>query len=269
MITNVQRSMPRYIDDLMARRALEQCNGDVDAAVEKLQDMEDGSSVSSHNGSSGSAERDLDSDDDSNSGPKKKQDRRLSRATKAMRRVRAETQALEAAADVTNTDRESSPQSETVSLPLRTIKATKPRLILRTRRKSPNAGPENEDDGDLIAPSDDTDDGEFKPDVDDDKPKSEYSSTSRAQSRASTPASANLEVQAESTKTAKTAQKQDGPQRRRPMTARETQAIKKAAQKAARKESRRNGTKSQDSSNSASNSTPPLNLGHGMKALFI
>lgn len=79
MVTVVMDSLPFYADRAVVLKTLEECNGSVDLAVSKFLDSESQSSSSSRRGSS-SVEREPDSDDDSFSGPKKKQDRRLSRA---------------------------------------------------------------------------------------------------------------------------------------------------------------------------------------------
>ena len=69
---------------------IEECKGNVDAAVSRLLDGEDHSSTSSGHGSS-SVERDEDSDDEEiSTGPKKRQDRRLSRATRTINQDKEE-----------------------------------------------------------------------------------------------------------------------------------------------------------------------------------
>ena len=84
MIKVAMKSLPYLADPVTVQKTLESCNGNVDDAVSKLLDSEDRSSSPSTQGSS-SVERDHDSDDDDFSGPNKKQDRRLSRATQIMR----------------------------------------------------------------------------------------------------------------------------------------------------------------------------------------
>ena len=79
MVTVVMESLPFCADRAVIHKTLEECKGSVDLAVSKLLDSEYQSSSSSRRGSS-SVEREPDSDDDSYSGPNKKQDRRLSRA---------------------------------------------------------------------------------------------------------------------------------------------------------------------------------------------
>lgn len=84
MIKVAMKSLPYLADPVTVQKTLEFCNGNVDDAVSKLLDAEDRSSSPSTRGSS-SVERDHDSDDDDFSGPNKKQDRRLSRATQTIK----------------------------------------------------------------------------------------------------------------------------------------------------------------------------------------
>ena len=83
MVDVVKKSLPFPTYDLGAiHRALVKSNGDVDVATSELLENEERGSVSSTQGSS-SVERDQDCDDESVCGPKKKRDRRLSRAARA------------------------------------------------------------------------------------------------------------------------------------------------------------------------------------------
>ncbi|MCJ1311976.1 hypothetical protein MMC25_005650 [Agyrium rufum] len=87
MVETVMNSLPYLkVDREMVRRTIEECKGSVDAAVSKLMDADErGSNTPSTQGSSGSIERDVDSadeDDELAAGRKKRQDRRLSRATR-------------------------------------------------------------------------------------------------------------------------------------------------------------------------------------------
>ena len=84
MINTVMSSLPYLADRATIQKTLEECKGSVDNAVSKLLDAEDQSSASASQGSS-SVERDPDSEDeDVVSMARKKQDRRLSRATRAV-----------------------------------------------------------------------------------------------------------------------------------------------------------------------------------------
>ncbi|KAF2148999.1 cysteine proteinase [Myriangium duriaei CBS 260.36] len=79
MINALQNSLPYLIDKQYAKKILEECNGNMNDAVSKLLDSEDGASASSAQESS-SIEREPDSDDDFLHAPNKKQNRRASRA---------------------------------------------------------------------------------------------------------------------------------------------------------------------------------------------
>lgn len=81
MIEVVAKSLPFLADKPTIKRTLEECNGNIDAAVSKLLDAEEGNSTSSQPESS-SVERDHDSDDDAISGPNKRRNRRMSKATR-------------------------------------------------------------------------------------------------------------------------------------------------------------------------------------------
>lgn len=83
MLNALQNSLPYLIDKQYAKRILEECNGNVNDAVSKLLDAEDGASGSSAQESS-SIEREPDSDDDLAHAPSKRLNRRTSRATRHM-----------------------------------------------------------------------------------------------------------------------------------------------------------------------------------------
>ncbi|KAI9713427.1 MAG: hypothetical protein M1820_000809 [Bogoriella megaspora] len=82
MIEIVQKSIPFLSDKPTIKKMLDECKGDVNAAVSKFLELEEQGSISSTQESS-SIERDPDSDDELSAGPSKKQDRRMSRASKA------------------------------------------------------------------------------------------------------------------------------------------------------------------------------------------
>ena len=85
MVDVVKSSLPYLVpDNGTIHRALVKAKGNVDDAVSELLENEDGGSVSSTQESS-SVERDQGSDDDEYAGPKKKQDRRMSRATRSLK----------------------------------------------------------------------------------------------------------------------------------------------------------------------------------------
>ena len=82
MVDVVMKSLPYTTDEAAVHKTLEECKGNLDDAFSKLLDAEERRrSMSSSAQGSSSVERDHDSDDEEYCGPKKKQDRRLSRAT--------------------------------------------------------------------------------------------------------------------------------------------------------------------------------------------
>ena len=83
-VNSVLESLPFCADRATIQKTLEECNGSVHQAVSQLIENQSQSSASSRRGSS-SVERDHDSDEDEFSGPKKKQDRRLSRVKRAIK----------------------------------------------------------------------------------------------------------------------------------------------------------------------------------------
>ena len=87
MISTCLNSLPFPVDHAAIHKTLQACKGDVNAAVDRLlASNDDRLSNSGNSQGSSSVERDVNSDDEAEfSGPKKKQDRRLSRATRAMR----------------------------------------------------------------------------------------------------------------------------------------------------------------------------------------
>lgn len=89
MVNVVCQSLPYLADRPTIQKTLEECKGNIDTAVSKLLDAEERGSVSSTQGSS-SVEREPDSDEEAISGPNKKQDRRLSRATKTVLKEKEE-----------------------------------------------------------------------------------------------------------------------------------------------------------------------------------
>ena len=84
MIDAVTNSLPFFTDRQTIKRTLEECKGNINDAVSKLLDQEEGWSISSQPESS-SVEREPDSDEDALNGPNKKQDRRSSRANRQQR----------------------------------------------------------------------------------------------------------------------------------------------------------------------------------------
>jgi len=80
MIQTLQSSLPFLIDKSAAKRALRESKGNLNNAVSRLLDSEDGSGSSAQDTSS--IEREPDSDDDKLHRPNKRRDRRVSRATR-------------------------------------------------------------------------------------------------------------------------------------------------------------------------------------------
>ena len=192
----------------------------------------------------------------------------MSRATKALRKEKAEQEKRDAMPQTTVVDKsEPTPVIEiippSIELPVRPHKPAKPKSVPRKSK--------SEDDDEWITPSDDDDDGDFHPDLDDlgGDADSNYSGSSRSQSKALpsiAPKPLHITVH-----TAKTYQKQPGPQRKR-QTARERIEMKKAAQKAARKESKRQGAQASRQLEVTSvnvSKNPPIDLGMGIKTLYI
>jgi len=270
MINAVTTSLPHLLDREAIKKTLEECHGRIDDAVSKLLDAEERGSISSQQGSS-STERDPDSNDDEFNGPNKKQDRRMSRATKAVRKEN-EQRARERAASQTSLTVEpdlkattAEPTSTSIELPVRSH--DEPKVKSATRKIK------NEDDDDWVTPSDDDADDDFRPDPEepDNDAASEYSGTSRSQSRGvgSTPPRSQPKVILQ---TCKTMRKQQGPQRKR-ITARDRIEMKKAAQKQARKDSKRNGIQASRqliaSSINVKRNSPPMDQVIGIKTLYI
>jgi hypothetical protein len=84
----VSKSLPFLADKPAIKRALEAAKGNIDAAVSNLLEAEENGSNSSSHQESSSIERDLGSDDDAETAaPKKKQDRRMSRAARALKEL--------------------------------------------------------------------------------------------------------------------------------------------------------------------------------------
>lgn len=81
MINALQNSLPYLVDKQYAKRVLEECNGNLNDAVSRILDSEDGASASSAQESS-SIEREPDSDDDFLHAPNKKQHRRTHKASR-------------------------------------------------------------------------------------------------------------------------------------------------------------------------------------------
>jgi OTU domain-containing protein 3 len=268
MINVVTQSLPYLADRETIKKTLEESKGNIDTAVSILLDAEERASVSSQPGSS-CTERDPDSDHEEFVGPNKKQDRRMSRATKALRKEKAEQERRDTAQNATTTAEEE-PAAVTatlipaIELPVRQYKPILP--------KDPPRILKTEDDDEWATPSDDDGDGDFQPELDDinDDAASQYSDRSRSQTRILPPTAPKpLHITVHTTKTY---QKQPGPQRKR-QTARDRVEMRKAAQKAAQKERKRNGAQAsrqlEVTSINVNKNPPPIDLGMGIKTLYI
>nr|POE51830.1 otu domain-containing protein 3 [Quercus suber] len=116
-INAVGNSLP-WLADATIKRALEEARGDVNLAVSRLLDVDEYGSTSSQQESS-SVERDHDSAEDMRDGPNKKQDRRMSRASRAMKGRCADSKhaLAQLAVDDDSQDSYASFDSETSSIP--------------------------------------------------------------------------------------------------------------------------------------------------------
>ncbi|KAI9724015.1 MAG: hypothetical protein M1812_000733 [Candelaria pacifica] len=219
MIDVVMKSLPYLADRITIKRMLEECKGNVNNAVSRLMDQEEASSISSTQESS-SVEREPDSDDEAGSGPNKKQDRRLSRATKTVLKEKEEQRKRDVTARIARDNASRIPESSSES---KHHSNGVPKIRIHNVKA---------EDGDT------TEDEDWRPEsVKDEDSASDYSNTSRL----SRPASKSEPTYTPTGKPSITLrvnrpqQKQPGPQRTR-VTARERKDLKKAAQKAAAKE---------------------------------
>ncbi|EON60813.1 hypothetical protein W97_00022 [Coniosporium apollinis CBS 100218] len=214
MIDVVSSSLPFLADKPTIKRALEESKGNIDSAVSKLLDAEDRGSVSSAQESS-SVEREPDSDDDVINGPNKKQDRRLSRATKTMKKGQE--------------------RRRQIASELASYDGSRESLVSEASRKSRSPGTSH-----LKEEIADTEDEDSRSDFVKEEGKSEPAVLLSAPSSPRKPVRLKLNPpkppDPSSTGGGKTQQKQPGPQRKHGPTAREKKDIKKQAQKAARKE---------------------------------
>ncbi|KFZ05599.1 hypothetical protein V501_08204 [Pseudogymnoascus sp. VKM F-4519 (FW-2642)] len=258
MINVVQQSLPYLTDEETIKRILESHKGNIDAAVCSLLDAEeDGASISSQDGSA-STERDPDSDDEDLSAPNKKQDRRMSRATKAVRKAKAEerlAQAIEAAglvseADTTGSSDHGAPRESSPTGPPRRKLIPKSRLKHKTGEEGTS----------------DSASGTYSP------------SCSSVASSASPSRSSSIGPILPPKNNIKLVVKPPAVVPKR-ITARERGDLKKAAQKAARKESKRAAAagaanrvdvKSETPTSAPVHTpSPPTELGMGIRTLYI
>ena len=205
MMEVVTKSLPYLADNVTIKCALEAAKGDVNLAVSNLLEAGEYGSTSSQQESS-SVERDHDSDDDMLDGPNKKQDRRMSRASKAQRARSMESKHALSRVAAYDGSQESvgSWESESSSVP------------------------ESSQQSNTTQPTE----------VEESEPRFKAEDSASA-SRSESPAKPTIRLKLHppkppdpSLRVGKTQQRQPGPR----LTARDRKDIKKQAQKAARKE---------------------------------
>ncbi|KAK4544918.1 hypothetical protein LTR36_003823 [Oleoguttula mirabilis] len=202
----VLKSLPYLADKPTIKRALEAAKGDTNLAVSNLLDAEEYGSASSQPESS-SVERDHDSDDETLEGPNKRQDRRMSKASKAQKPRSAASRHALSQLDTYDGSQESlgSWESEGSSVPDGSQRST-------------------------ITQPTEGEDAELRVKKDEDN-----ITVSRSESPAKPPVRLKLlppKPPDPSQRVGKTQQRQPGPR----VTARDRKDIRKQAQKAARKE---------------------------------
>ncbi|KAF2772783.1 cysteine proteinase [Teratosphaeria nubilosa] len=196
----VSKSLPFLADKPTIKRALEAARGDVNLAVSNLLDADDYGSASSQPESS-SVEREQDSEDDVHTGSNKRQDRRMSKASRALKPRSTDTK--HALSHLSNYD--GSQES------------------IESWESEASSIPEGSQQSVATQPTD-TDDSVIK-----------AADVSRSTSPAKKPVKFKLlppRPPDPSQRVGKTAQRQPGPR----VSARDRKDIKKQAQKAARKE---------------------------------
>lgn len=203
----VLKSLPYLADKPTIKRALEAAKGDTNLAVSRLLDAEEYGSTSSQPESS-SVERDHDSDDEPLDGPNKRQDRRMSKASKAQEPRSAASKHALSQLNTYDGSQESlgSWESEGSSVPDASQRST---MTQPTEAEGTAPRVKKEDDNITV---------------------------SRSESPAKPPVRLKLlppKPPDPSQRVGKTLQRQPGP---RQTTARDRKDIKKQAQKAARKE---------------------------------
>ncbi|KAL8653436.1 MAG: hypothetical protein Q9210_002093 [Variospora velana] len=123
MVDVVLQSQSVLEDRAVIQKKLEAANGDVDVVVESLIETQQAWSSPGASDGSSSISRDQDNDDEEYTGPKKKQDRRLSRASRAAIKEKEELRKQELAVRVKG--RQLSPTKESASPPIISINNVK------------------------------------------------------------------------------------------------------------------------------------------------
>lgn len=245
MIEVAMQSLPHMVDKSVVKRTLEEYNGNLDNAVSKLLDAEDRGSISSARDSS-SVEREPDSDEDvqlSGNGPNKKQDRRLSKATRQILKLNHRA-------------RESSEASEVI-----------PRIDITLEgngdEKAIRRGMINTDEDSDWRPALSSDNTNTN--KDDDTTGSEYSDISfKPQSRPATTSTTSRNPFVEDGPAPKKNptsnflhRQHSQPQKQKRITARERKEMKKAAQKAAAKQRKQAAVATAATATSSTTTTTP------------
>jgi OTU domain-containing protein 3 len=239
----VRKSLPFLTDTKVIKKALEECNGNINNAASMLMDAEESGSISSTQESS-SVEREPDSADEMIYGPNKRANRsRIHRATRNLMKER-EKERRDMAERLAKNDG----SQESVSRSM----------------------------GDLMIP--DSQENSPKPEADDDWVRSDFEDVSSVP-ESSKPIRLKINpprsLESDS-KSGKTHIRQQGPHQRGP-TARERKELKKIAQKAARKQRQREEAAEQAGGNSKTNlpiltktvTSKPVLVEGGMRTLYI
>lgn len=262
MIDVVHSTLPYAANKEAIIKALEQSKCNIDVAVNVLLDREERGSSSSQTGSS-STERDPDSDDEDLDAPNKKQDRRMSRATRAMKKDKAsKTTAAGNIASDADTASDSAANIKKSASPRR-------RLVPRSRL---NMKKEQEDGWVFVASENNDDADRSSIEIIDE---SDLSGISRSaslvpeqQDGLSLRPKNNIKLIVKPKSEASSSQPVRVP-------ARQKADLKKAAQKAAQKEKKKTAAQTSrvvetvQCQSSTSTPSPPNSIGQGIKTLYI
>jgi OTU domain-containing protein 3 len=239
----VRKSLPFLTDTKVIKKALEDCNGNINNAASMLMDAEESGSISSTQESS-SVEREPDSDDDMIYGPNKRANRsRIHRATRNLMKEREKGRR-----DMAERLAKNDGSQESVSRSM----------------------------GDLVIP--DSQENSPKPEGDDDWVRSDFEDVSVVP-EPSKPIRLKINPPRSlegSTKSGKSHVRQQGPHQRGP-SARERKELKKIAQKAARKQRQREEAAEELAGSGKTNLpiltkpmyTTPVPVEGGMRTLYI
>lgn len=245
------------ITESQATKALEKHHGDLnyaaDALMSEFGDTEESPAPSSVQSSS--VERDLASDEDFAPGPKKKQDRRMSRASKSAQRKQRERKHQEIASRL-----------DSASESLESLVNVNPNPVRRRHRA---IVADDSDDENMSSPPA-LDDGSTSPNSDYSVP-TDYSSQSQTETtKPATKITIRLSKPSDSASASNGVNK-NGHSQKRPIPIQDMRDIKKQAQKTAAKERRKqaaNPNKSASSSFSTQQPTPPV-MTSGFRILHI